>query len=231
MAAADQAAALYLLLVTTRLLAKKNRWLDGLGRRARAGLLLRPDQIAEIREALGDVYAKGLDASDTAFAGTATEALRQDPHEALPAVRLATDPGGVAWTVRRDLLDSGPDDLDVVAESDDDGAVHLRFGDGDLGRAPAPGTAFRAEYRVGNGAAGNVGAGAIRHLVFCTGDPSVVDLVDNPFPAQGGTDPQPLSEVRQVAPYAIRHGLRRAITAADYATLAGQLPGIQRAAA
>lgn len=229
--AAAQADALRLLLADPRLLAKKNRWLDDLGRRARAGLLLGPDQLAEIREAWGDAYAEGLDATGTAFAGPAAGAIDQDPHDAAAVVRLATDPDAVAWTVRRDLLDSGPDDRDVVAETDDDGAVHLRFGDGELGRAPAPGTAFRTAYRVGNGIEGNVGAGTIGHLVLRTGDPSVVRLVDNPFRARGGTDPQPLTEVRQMAPYAIRHGLRRAVTAADYATLAGQLPGIQRAVA
>jgi predicted phage baseplate assembly protein len=230
--ATAQAAALHRLLATPGLLAKKTRWLDDLGRRARAGLLLGPDQIAEVREAWGDDYAKGLDANGNAFAGPASGALQQDPHDAAPAVQLATDPDGVVWTVRRDLLDSGPDDRDVVAETDDDGAVHLRFGDGELGRIPAPGTAFRARYRVGNGVEANVGQGTIGHLVFRTGDdPSIVQLVDNPFPAQGGTDPQPLADVRQMAPYAIRHGLRRAVTADDYATLAGRLPGIQRAVA
>jgi predicted phage baseplate assembly protein len=228
--AAEQAAALRRLLDTPRLLAKKTRWLDDLARRARAGLRLGPDQLDEIRQTWGDAYTDGLAANSLSFAGPARDALRQDPHDALAVIRLRTQHGDV-WNLRRDLLGSGPDDPDFVAEADDDGVVHLRFGDGDAGRAPAPGTAFVAEYRIGNGTAGNVGAGAISHLVVCTGGADFVTTVVNPFPAQGGTDPQSVAEVKLVAPGAFRRGLRRAVTADDYAVLAGQLPGLQGAAA
>ena len=228
--AADQAAALRRLLDAPRLLAEKIRWLDDLARRTRAGVELGPDQLDEIRQAWGDAYAEGLAATSLAFAGPARDALRQDPHDALPVIRLRAEPGGGQWSVRRDLLASGPADRHFVAESDD-GVLHLRFGDGEQGRAPAPGTAFLADYRVGSGTAGNVGAGAIRHIVFCSGDPDAIGAVRNPFPAQGGTDPQPLADVKIIAPGSFRRGLQRAVTAEDYAALAGQLPGLQRGAA
>jgi len=229
---AEQAAAMQrLLLGWPRLLAKKLRWLADLARRARAGLELGPAELDELRNAWGTDYADGFEASNPAFAGAARDALRQDPAEALPVVRLHTGPGAPDWTVRRDLLGSGPGDRHLVAELDDDGVLHLRFGDGEHGRAPTPGTTFLADYRVGNGTAGNVGAGAISQIVFCGNDPGGVTKVRNPLAATGGTDPQPLAEVRLFAPDAFRHRLQRAVTADDYATLAGQLPGLQRAAA
>ena len=125
------------------------------------------------------------------------------------------------WSVRRDLLESGPDDLDFVGEVDNDGFGHPRFGDGAHGRMPDAGTLFRADYRVGNGTPGNVGAETITYLVLRTGSLSGVNLQPrNPLPATGGVDPEPLEDVRLFAPYAFRSRLERAITAADYAALA-----------
>jgi predicted phage baseplate assembly protein len=42
----------------------------------------------------------------------------------------------------------------------------------------------------------------------------------NPLPATGGTEPEPISEVRLFAPHAFQDVIERAITADDYATLA-----------
>jgi len=58
-----------------------------------------------------------------------------------------------------------------------------------------------------------------------------VELVRNPLAAVGGTDPEPLSDVRQLAPLAPHRTLLRAITADDYAAFAGQINGVARAAA
>jgi hypothetical protein len=125
------------------------------------------------------------------------------------------------WTPKRDLLESGPNDTDFVIEMDNDGNAHLRFGDGTLGRLPDAGTNFAATYRVGNGPTGNVGADTILHLVFRTLDLGEGTLIPrNPLPATGGTDPEPLEEVKMFAPYAFQNVLERAITADDYATLA-----------
>jgi len=52
----------------------------------------------------------------------------------------------------------------------------------------------------------------------------------NPLPAQGGTAPEALAEVKLFAPYAFRTELQRAITADDYARLA-EKHKVQRAAA
>jgi hypothetical protein len=126
-----------------------------------------------------------------------------------------------SWTPVRDLLESGPDDRGFVVEMDDDGYGHVRFGDGSLGRMPAAGTAFRASYRTGNGTTGNVGAERIAYIVLSKQTLSGVNLLPrNPLPATGGTDPEPVSDVKLFAPAAFRDVLERAITALDYATLA-----------
>jgi predicted phage baseplate assembly protein len=118
------------------------------------------------------------------------------------------------------LLSSQNQDNDFVVELDNDGLAHLRFGNGELGRLPEAGTKFTATYRVGNGLAGNVGAEAISYLGLRRTTLSGVTLrVRNPFPAQGGIEPEPLAEVKLFAPYAFRTDLQRAITAADYAHL------------
>lgn len=168
----------------------------------------------------------------------AARLLAQDPRQARPQVWLTATPtvfAGVDWSARGDLLESGPDDLHFVAEVDDDGRAHLRFGDGRNGFAPEAGATFTAAYRVGNGRAGNVGAEAIRHLVPREQQP-VPDASfrpRNPLPARGGADPEPLADVRLLAPHAFRVDLQRAVTADDYARLAErEFPGrVQRAAA
>jgi hypothetical protein len=159
--------------------------------------------------------------------GCAGAVLAQDPRRALPALSLIgtehTPNGDVVttWTAVPDLLGSGPGDPHVVVETDDDGRAHLRFGDGALGRRPAAETTFEARYRVGNGAAGQLGAEAISTIVFreVTGNAGTLKP-RNPLPTTGGLDPEPVETVKAFAPYAFRTHLARAIVADDYATLA-----------
>jgi hypothetical protein len=128
------------------------------------------------------------------------------------------------WKPRRDLLDSGPTDRGFVVEAEADGTAYLRFGDGDAGLPPKSGFQFLATYRVGNGTPGNVGAGAITHVV--SGDPLFVSdasdpkitRVYNPLSAAGGVDPETIEHVRQNAPSAFRRQ-ERAVTPADYEAL------------
>jgi hypothetical protein len=154
---------------------------------------------------------------------------------ALPQVSLAGVLAGQreqAWQAVYDLLASGPDDRHFVVEIDNEGAAHLRFGDGELGFAPAAGTSFAATYRIGNGKAGNVGAETIAHLVldgYSTGASTL--RVRNPLPARGGTEPEPLAEARLYAPHLLRKKIERAITADDYRTIAERRSELQRAAA
>ncbi|MGH3796767.1 MAG: putative baseplate assembly protein [Pseudonocardiaceae bacterium] len=199
-------------------------------RRARAGYVLAAaDDGWEIGQGWGADEGSDLDPARPAFRGPATAALQPDPRLALPAVEV-TDRYRNSWTARRDLLDSGPGERHFVGELDDDGALALRFGDGRNGAGYPPGGDLTAGCRVGNGTAGNVGREAINRIVFCATRQTGIRVVRNPLPAAGGADPEPVAVVVQRAPQEVRHRLLRAITAADYATLAGLVPGVQRAA-
>jgi hypothetical protein len=157
--------------------------------------------------------------------------LVQDPRAAVPIIALA-DVLAVQWTAQPDLLASGADDRNFVAEIGNDGLAHLRFGDARLGRQPEVGSTLTATYRVGCGAGGNVGAEAISHLVLIDTKLDGVSIgVRNPLPAQGGIDPEPIEEARLFAPAEFRRQIERAITADDYATLAERDARLQRASA
>jgi predicted phage baseplate assembly protein len=163
----------------------------------------------------------------------AARVLAQDPRQALPVVTLTEaspdgdDAAAVPWTPRAHLLDSGPDATEFVVEIDNDGRGHLRFGDGDLGRQPEARASFSAHYRVGGGVAGNVGADSITEIVLRRTKLTGVALAArNPLPAAGGVAPEPVDEVKQLAPGAFRRVIRRAITADDYAALAVAPDGV-----
>jgi hypothetical protein len=165
----------------------------------------------------------------------ASRLLVQDPRRALPELVLEEEPTpehpGAPWFPRGDLLASSREDRHLVVEMDDDRRAHLRFGDGELGRAPRPGARFRARYRVGNGPAGNVGAETLTVAVTSGVHDGVALHPRNPLPATGGTAPESVEEVKRLAPHAFRHRLARAVTARDYAELAGRHPAVQGAAA
>ncbi|WP_406306450.1 putative baseplate assembly protein [Streptomyces sp. NBC_00885] len=224
-----------LLYRSERLLAAKLRRLEVLAARARAGAVL-DDSIAwEITHTWGAEYAAGIDPDEPVLRGPAA-ALVQDPRAALPAVSVTN--GDQWWTAKRDLLDSGARERHFVGELEDDGRIALRFGDGRHGARPQPGARVELHYRLGGGTAGNVGAESINHLVLCrdpeasdAGDPMPVAGVRNPLPAVGGTEPEPVEQVRQLAPLDLKRTRLRAVTAEDYAALASQLPGVHRAAA
>jgi hypothetical protein len=127
------------------------------------------------------------------------------------------------WTAHSDLLESNGDDRHFVAEIDDDGAAHLRFGDGSCGRAIEPGMAFVASYRTGNGRSGLVGPESIVHAVFRRNFNDVITAVRNPLASIGAVAPEPVQEAKAFAPTAFRKDIARAVTAADYAALAQRL--------
>jgi hypothetical protein len=178
---------------------------------------------------------------------SATTQLVQDPRRALPVVSIlefpehsdaaCEDEDGTPWFPRRDLLASGPFDRHVAVEMERDGRALVRFGDNLNGRRPAIESRWRATYRVGNGSAGNIGADALAH-VMVPNDGSErssamlfgIDVVRNPLPATGGTDPERDEQARLYAPYSFRQG-ERAVTADDYAKITERHPEVQKAIA
>jgi predicted phage baseplate assembly protein len=143
------------------------------------------------------------------------------------------------WVARHDLLASGPTDPHFVVEPEDDGRTYLRFGDDEHGRAVRVGDTFSADYRVGNGPPGNVGHERITRLGLPHVPPDKPPpllapglTVRNPLPASGGTAPEPLEEVKRLAPEAFRTDLRRAVVPDDYAQIVmTRYPEVRRAAA
>lgn len=131
------------------------------------------------------------------------------------------------WEPKRNLLNSPADADEFVVEIDDDGSAALRFGDDSNGRRPESGTQFLAGYRIGNGAAGNVGAESIRHIVTAE---NAITLVRNPLPAHGGIDPESAESVRRRAPEAFRRQ-ERAVTPEDYAEVSERYDDVANAAA
>ena len=226
-------------------LLKKSRRVETLRGRALGGYTLGDEEREEVAEMFGALGAAGLGLMDALSLGPAAAALRQQPTEALPAISICRVPGedddlrgrlgdpGACWEPRRSLLESDAGQFHFVAEMDEGGRAHLRFGDGENGHAPEPGEALRATYRVGNGAAGNVGAEAIRHVVFRQRHDGAGLRARNPLPARGGVEPESVASVKALAPGAIRKDLQRAVIAADYARLAerGRADRVQRAAA
>ncbi|MFI1255297.1 putative baseplate assembly protein [Streptomyces netropsis] len=236
------------------------RRLDTLIQQTRSGYILSKEDVdGELARSWGP-DARDVLPDSPLLHGPAARALRSDPRAALPRLLLQPvapaggdgpghgkkqrpaegrtqqtvrrqAAGSAPWTPCRDLLGCGPRTRHVVAETDDAGVVTLRFGDGRAGCLPVPGTKLRAEYSVGNGRVGNLGPGAINRLAFRTLRPGGITRVRNPLPATGGTDPEPVTDVRRAAPREPFRRLLRAITADDYAALAQQQPGIQRAAA
>ncbi|MFI0408212.1 putative baseplate assembly protein [Actinomadura sp. 3N508] len=140
------------------------------------------------------------------------------PRRADPRIEL-TD-GIVTWHPRWDLLTGDAAAAVFAVESEHDGSTYLRF------NRPAPGTAFTARYRTGNGVSGNVGANALAHIATTPG----VQSVTNPMPAAGGHEPETADEVRRDAPnaYLVQE---RAVTPADWEDVATRHPGVQRATA
>jgi hypothetical protein len=157
---------------------------------------------------------------------SAASALVAKPSEVLPALELE-DNDGRNWQPQRELLGSDELAREMVVEVEDDGSAAIRFGDDRQGRRPDEGTIFKARYRIGNGKSGNVGAGAIRHIVHSGG--SIVSVV-NYTPGVGGIDPESMADVRLKAPVAFRRQ-ERAVTPADYEEVATRHPDVQRAAA
>ncbi|MGH9658541.1 MAG: baseplate J/gp47 family protein, partial [Bryobacteraceae bacterium] len=158
----------------------------------------------------------------------AAAAFQWQMRDALPAVRLIENADPTRpWLPHRDLLASSRFNRHFVVEADSHAGSQLRFGDGFHAAKPKPDSAFVANYRIGNGAAGNVGAEAIRRVVLAGGG---ITLVRNLLPASGGLESESMEQVRQFAPQAFRIQ-ERAVTAADYAEVTERHPEVQKAAA
>jgi hypothetical protein len=122
---------------------------------------------------------------------SASASLLQNPRAALPNIVLQqvlkqSNDITTPWYAKADLLDSSRFAQDFVVEVENNLQVRLRFGDGTYGKLPTPSSKFTANYRIGNGTKGNIGAESIAHIVASEIDLSPITQIRNPLPAQGG---------------------------------------------
>jgi hypothetical protein len=158
---------------------------------------------------------------------SAYDLVHYDPSLAVPEVMLSgsLEENTTQWTAAPDLLADGPADTNFVVEVERDGTAYLRFGDDTNGMRPLSNTVFTAFYRIGNGTAGNIGAGSLVHAT----DPRI-ESCTNPLPASGGVDPETTDQIRRRAPQAFL-SQERAITMTDYANVTEQNPQVEDAVA
>jgi hypothetical protein len=174
---------------------------------------------------------------NAASSTTVASLLVTDPHSAAPQVTqldVHTDTQVLSgWSPVATLLESDGEAREFVVETENDGTALLRFGDGVYGLNPPNGSYISVQYRIGVGSNGNVGADSLVHVIqpaAAVNFPSLVS-VRNPLAAWGGIDPQPLEQVKQLAPAAFQAVQYRAVTEADYANAAELWPEVEQAVA
>lgn len=136
--------------------------------------------------------------------------------------------GFQVWAEIPSLAEAGPADSVWTMGIDANGVVYINFGSGANGRIPDASSAIIATYRVGGGAASNVGA----NTIVVTLDPTLTQIasVTNPVAAQGGADPETIAQIQANAPQSLT-ALNRCVSLNDYAVVALELPAITKAAA
>lgn len=140
-------------------------------------------------------------------------------------VEIRVDGIADAWIEVRDFSGSGPDDHHVVVDGTS-GVVRfgprIRYPDGTRRQhgavPPAGAQIWFSGYRVGGGAAGNVGSGTITSLRSAV---PFIDRVVNPVPAIGGVDAESIENAKMRAPMTLVSG-GRAVTLVDHEQLALQ---------
>lgn len=128
----------------------------------------------------------------------------------------------VGWTNVTSALDYSGTDRVFTVEEDSNGISSVVFGDGVSGRVPVQGGVVKAQYRVSDGALGNVGASTLSYIASSV--PGGVS-VTNPAAATGGGDPESTERLRENIPASLRT-LNRAVTIKDYGALAVTQPGV-----
>ena len=162
--------------------------------------------------------------------------LDVSPRDVQPAVALVIDfpPDETEiWNPVPHLLDSNPLSPHFVVDIGNDDRAILRFGDDDYGRQPIGASGIIAIYRIGNGLSGNLGRDALVHIVQPEGVGNWPDIeaIAQPLPAESGTEPETIEEVRQIAPRAFHAEQFRAVTEADYEQAAMRLSEVAAAKA
>jgi len=131
------------------------------------------------------------------------------------------------WTEQSDLIESHADQEHFIVETDELRVSRVRFGWQDHGHPLPPNASVQCLYQVGDGIDGNVGCDAITGFDATVLPPG--SRVWNPFDVVNGRAPEPVAEILRKVPEAYRQRQLRAVTLADYAHRAEQLPEVARA--
>lgn len=140
-------------------------------------------------------------------------------------LRESPSAGLTTWSFVNNLVDARPTDSVFTTSIDANGVVTVKFGDGVNGKMPPLSAVIYASYRVGGGTVGNVAAGTI--IEMATPIANVTSLT-NPTAATGGTSAESTEAIRANAPRSLT-ALNRAVTLADYASLALAVPEVAKA--
>lgn len=139
--------------------------------------------------------------------------------------------GDDTWALVDTFAFSKSTDKHFMVEVNRDGSISIRFGDGQFGSRPSPGTLVtECNYYITKGANGNIPSGAITSL-----PPSLTSTMNdatcsNPYPAGGGNDYESFTMLKEHIPLHLRtQGV--AITKQDFVDLAMQVPGVNKASA
>ncbi|MBN8509517.1 MAG: baseplate J/gp47 family protein, partial [Burkholderiales bacterium] len=151
-------------------------------------------------------------------------------------VEVSVPAGGTdAWDEVESLVhsDASAEQGDhFMVETDEQRRSRLRFGNGSNGQRLPHGATVQAQYQIGGGAAGNIGADQLVFARALTGPLSgAIRRVWNPFDVTDGRDAEPAEKIRRNAPEAYRARQLRAVTLADYVRRAEEVNGVARAVA
>ncbi len=112
-----------------------------------------------------------------------------------------------------------------------DAGMTILFGDGQMGRLPAPGTVFEVTYRLGGGRRFNVAPYRITEVVESESETAAVTGVSNPLATEGGADEESKDQIRSDAPQAYRAITYRAVRPPDYEEAAERMEWVDEAGA
>ena len=139
---------------------------------------------------------------------------------------LQVQANGVSWKGVPTLYGESASKQVFTTLNQSDGTTDVLFGDGVEGATlPTGQNNLQANYRIGLGSAGNIGANTLTTLID---RPLGVSGVTNPQAATGGQDAQSSAEIRSNAPLAVLT-LGRAVSIVDYENYARTFAGIAKA--
>ena len=125
------------------------------------------------------------------------------------------------------LIESDSQDAVFVSNTNAEYVTSVEFGDNVGGRIPPTNSQIYATYRVGGGAQTNVSSGTISTILT---NYQAGLSVNNSNAALGGADIESIESVRINAPLSVSSG-NRAVSLADYSSLAIQVTGVSKAVA